>query len=81
MKENEPSRRDCFAELGSVTYAMKAQEALSAAAIPCRVIKQEAASSRRGCTYGIGFSCQQKNNVRFVLDAAGISVRRWGEDG
>ena len=74
MKE---TYRDCFAELGSVTYAMKAQQALSAAAIPSAVIKQESSSSRRGCTYGIGFSCLQKNNVRFVLDAAKISVKRW----
>lgn len=76
MKESD---RGCFAELSSMTYAMKAQQVLSAAAIPCTVIKQESASSRRGCTYGIRFSCLQKNNVRTVLDAARISVKRWNE--
>lgn len=76
MKE---SLRDCFVELGSVTYAMKAQQALSGAAIPCTVIKRESASSRRGCTYGIGFSCVQKNNVKTVLERARISVKQWDE--
>ena len=69
----------CFAELGSVTYAMKAQKALSAAAIPCSVIKHESASSRRGCTYGISFSCLQANNVRTVLSASRISVKQWSD--
>lgn len=76
MKE---TLRDCFAELGSVTYAMKAQQALSTAAIPCTVIKRESTSSRRGCTYGISFSCLQKNNVKLVLERARISVKRWDE--
>ena len=69
--------RDCSAELGSVTYAMKAQKALAAAAIPSTVIKSESPSSRRGCTYGLRFSCQQENNVRLVLEAARIPVKRW----
>lgn len=69
--------RDCFVELGSVTYAMKAQNALSAAAIPSTVMKSESSSSRRGCTYGLRFSCLQENNVRTVLAAARIPVKRW----
>lgn len=68
--------RDCSAELGSVTNAMKAQKALAAAAIPSAVVKTES-SSRRGCAYGIRFSCNQFNNVRTVLSAARISVKQW----
>ncbi len=71
--------RDCFADLGSVTYAMKAQRILSNAAIPSSVIKSDTSSRHRGCTYGIRFSCQQKNNVRTVLEAARISVKQWNE--
>lgn len=73
---------NCFAELGSLTLAMKAQEALAAAAIPASVEKKEkteAAASGRGCSYGIRFSCLQENNVRAVLSAARISVKRWNE--
>lgn len=69
--------RDCYAELGSMTYAMKAQKALAAAAIPATIIKSESSSSRHGCTYGIRFSCQQENNVRTVLAAARITVKQW----
>ena len=73
-------QRGCTAELGSMTQAMKAQEALSRAAIPSAVIKIES-SSRRGCVYGIAFSCEQKNNVRGVLSSARITVKKWTEDG
>ena len=74
MKENF---RDCFAELGSVTYAMKAQKALAVAAIPSTVVKSESSSSRRGCVYGIRFSCLQESNVRTVLANARIPVKSW----
>ena len=73
--------RNCYAELGSVTYAMKAQAALGAAAIPSTVIKSESSSSRRGCVYGIRFSCQQENNVRMVLSSARIPVKQWSMEG
>lgn len=68
--------RDCVAEIGSVTYAMKAQRALAQAAIPCAVVKSER-SGRRGCTYGVAFSCSQENNARAVLASARISVKQW----
>ena len=67
---------ECSAEIGSVTYAMKAQSALAAAAIPSEIIKSEA-SSRRGCIYSISYSCSQANNVRAVLASARIPVKHW----
>ena len=66
----------CILEMGTQTNAQKAQSALSAAAIPSTVVKTES-SSRRGCVYGIRFSCSQVANVRTVLSAARITVRRW----
>ncbi len=74
---------NCFAELGSLTLAMKAQDALAAAAIPASVEKKEkteSTASGRGCSYGIRFSCLQENNVRAVLSAARISVKRWNAE-
>ena len=68
--------RNCLAELGSMTSAEKAQSILAAAAIPSAIVKTES-SSHRGCSYGIRFSCQQRNNVKMVLSAARISVKRW----
>ena len=66
---------ECSLEAGSVTQAMRIQEALASAAIPSRVIKTN--SSRHGCIYGISFSCAQENNVRTVLSIARIPVKRW----
>ena len=68
--------RSCLAELGSMTSAAKAQSTLATAAIPSAIVKTES-SSRRGCSYGIRFSCQQRNNVKMVLSAARIPVKRW----
>lgn len=67
---------ECSAELGSVTEAMKAQRVLAAAAIPSEIIKNEGAR-RRGCVFGIGFSCAQANNVRTILSSAKIYPRGW----
>ena len=70
---------ECYAEMGSVTAAMKAEKALAAAAIPCEVIKKEGTARGRGCVFGIGFSCSQSNNVRAVLRAARINPRAWND--
>ena len=66
---------ECSTQIGSLTQAMKAQSALSAAAIPSEIIKTES-SSRHGCVYGISYSCSQENNVRAVLENANIPARR-----
>ena len=70
------SWRGCSVELGSITQAMRAQKALAEAAIPSRVIKTEG-TSRRGCAYGLSFSCEQEKNVRYVLTQSRISVKQW----
>ena len=67
---------ECSAELGSVTEAMKAERVLAAAAIPSEIIKIEG-GRRRGCIFGIGFSCVQANNVRAVLSSSRIIPRGW----
>jgi hypothetical protein len=70
---------ECYAEIGSLTLAMKARAALASAAIPSEVIKTQG-PSLRGCIYGISFSCQQNNNARTVLANSRIPVKRF-EDG
>lgn len=66
----------CSAELQSMTAAQKAQRALTGAAIPSRVVKLDG-SRRRGCTYGVEFACNQKNNVAVILGRVGVSVKKW----
>jgi hypothetical protein len=74
----ESDRRECTAELGSMTQAMRAQSVLGGAAIPSTVMKMKS-TSHRGCVYGISFSRNQRKNVQTVLESAGIPVRKWGE--
>ena len=68
--------RSCMAEIGSLTQAMRAQKILASAVIPSTVLKLES-STRRGCAYGISFSCEQEANVRHVLSTARIAVKQW----
>lgn len=64
----------CTASIGSMTQAMKAQSVLSAVAIPSEIIKTQSANSRRGCVYGLSFSCAQQGNVSSLLKNNRISV-------
>ncbi len=70
-------RGNCEAEVGSLTQAMKAQTVLANAAIPSTVVKIEAPSSRRGCSYALRLSCLQENNARAVLGTARVSIKAW----
>ena len=76
-KDSRYKYTSCTAVVGSMTRAMRAQEALEASAIPCAVVKIEEGRGLRGCVYGLSYSCSQEQNVRATLEAAGISVREW----
>jgi hypothetical protein len=65
----------CTVSIGSITYASKAQKALSSASIFSEIVKTER-SGLSGCIYGLEFSCSQLNNVRTVLEHAGIRAKR-----
>ena len=67
----------CSASIGSMTWAMRAQSALAAEAIPSTVIKTDERGGGRGCIYGVAFACSWRDNVKRVLEAAKISVREW----
>ena len=69
--------RECIAEIGSMTQAMKAQRVLADAAIPTTVIKSNSSKNSKGCAYGLSFVCAQNENVKNVLSSAGVRVRRW----
>ena len=67
----------CTASMTSQTYAIKAERALSGAVIPCKVVKLDAEKSHRGCSYGIEFSCAQRENVERVLASKGIKPKHY----
>ena len=64
----------CRVTVGSVTYATKAQRALSTAAIYSETVKLDSGNFGKGCTYGLEFPCVQWENVRAVLGSAGIKA-------
>lgn len=72
---------NCTAVVGSLTIAMKAQKALSAAAIPATVVKLDSSVTKRGCAYGLEYSCNQDGNVHAVMNSSGIKVARYVNGG
>ena len=79
MTDRKSGGYGCFAVMGTLTNAQKAQRVLSAAAIPTSLTKSEASSSRKGCVWSVTFSCNQLGNVKSVLSSGGIRVSDWGE--
>lgn len=66
----------CIAALGSMTQVLGAQRALARAAIRSSVVKLDAKYTTKGCTYGLEFPCAQQNNVRTILQSAGIPIKQ-----
>lgn len=67
----------CTASMSSMTYALKAQRALLNASIPCRVIALDKDKAKKGCAYGIEFSCHQLENVKRVFKSNRILSRHY----
>lgn len=65
----------CFAVMGSMTQALRAQKELAQAAIRVDVVKADSAHTHRGCAYALSYPCVQESNVHTVLSGAGIRVR------
>lgn len=68
---------ECIAEIGSMTQAMRAQQALAQAVIPATVVKTDSSKSEKGCVYGVSLSCAQRENAENVFEKSRIRVKRW----
>ncbi len=64
----------CVAGIGSVTYAMKAQELLAASGIRSKVIRLRPEQTKRGCAYGISLGCGEFRRALSLLRNAGIQA-------
>lgn len=64
----------CTASIGSLTHAMKGQKLLAEDGISARIVKLDAKRTRRGCAYGIEFSCTDLRRARSVLSSAHLPV-------
>lgn len=69
--------KQCTAALGSLTYAIKAQRALAQENLGCEIVKLDASMTRRGCAYGIEFSCTDLRSVRAVMNKEQIPVTHY----
>ena len=67
----------CIAAMNSMTAALSAQRALSAAAIRSSIVRLDAKQTKSGCAYGLEFPCVQLRNVKIILDAGQIPVKRY----
>lgn len=71
----------CTATLASLTYAMKAQKALTVAGLYAEVIKLDSEQAKRGCAYGVRYPCEYESKVKTVLGDGNIGVRRYIKGG
>lgn len=65
------------AAIGSMTAAIKAQRALTAAGISVEIVSLSPGETRRGCAYGIEYPLSQESQIRNALRAARISVSQY----
>ncbi|MBO5715390.1 MAG: DUF3343 domain-containing protein [Clostridia bacterium] len=63
----------CIATISSLNLSIKAQKALAAEKIFCKIVSLDPSMTKKGCAYGIEFSCSEERAVRKILYRAGIS--------
>ena len=71
----------CTAAMGSITAAMNAHSALTSSGIGSKIVKLDPSMTRRGCAYGIEYSCSEHKIVRSVLNNSGINVTSYIKGG
>lgn len=67
----------CTAAMSSLTHCMKAQRLLASSSIETTIVKLDASLTRKGCAYGIEFSCYLKKEVRSILARANIPITQY----
>ena len=73
--------KSCTAAIGSLTLAMKAKSALDNIRVNGKIVKLDPSMTRRGCAYGIEYSCDDHKAVRSAFNAAKISVSSYLKGG
>ena len=67
----------CIAAVGSSTLAIRAKKALANQAILASVVKLDPGMTKRGCSYGVEFSCSQMENARMIFGKERIKIREY----
>ncbi len=66
--------------VGSVTHAMRAQQLLRQAGIPCQLVRNRRDLERFGCGYGLVLT-QEADRAQRLIQEAGIQVKAREEGG
>ena len=68
--------QSCVAAIGSLTLAVKAQNALLSESVRAAVRSLSPGETRGGCAFGVAFSCEEEGKVRAILRREKIGVRQ-----
>ena len=62
----------CIATISSLNLSIKAQKALANEKIYSKIVSLDPSLTKKGCAYGIEFSCSEERTVRTILRREGI---------
>ncbi|MGM9632632.1 MAG: putative Se/S carrier-like protein [Eubacteriales bacterium] len=65
--------KTCVATIPSINICISAKRALAEAGIFSNIVSIDPKVTRRGCTYGVEFACENEKEVRNVLRKARIN--------
>ena len=68
--------QSCVAAIGSLTLAVKAQNALLSESVRAAVRSLSPGETRGGCAFGVAFPCDEEGKVRAILRREKIGVRQ-----
>ena len=65
--------KKCIIAISSVNHALRAEKALSAQSMHCKIVKLQPNETKKGCAYGIEISCKDVPSALSFLSNAHIS--------
>lgn len=68
--------QSCVAAIGSLSLAVKAQNALLSESVRAAVRSLSPGETRGGCAFGVAFPCEEEGKVRAILRREKIGVRQ-----
>ena len=71
----------CTAAMSSLTHCMRAQRLLLSEGLESTIVKLDSSLTKKGCAYGIEFSCNLKREVRSILSRANLPVSQYIDAG
>lgn len=71
----------CVAAIGSMTMAIKGSRILAQGGISAQIIALSASETRRGCGYGVSYSCGKQYAVQQLFKNARFPVSQYLQRG